>query len=550
MPTITLNKKAVEELTGKKLPLDKLKDRISMLGTDLESVNDKEIVVEIFPNRPDLLSEQGFARALSSFINVKTGLREYKAKKSNYKVIIDKSVKDVRPYTACAVVKNLKFNEEKIREIIQIQEKLHVTYGRNRKKVAIGIYPLEKIKFPIKYLARKPSEIKFLPLESKREMNGLQILSQHPTGREYGYLLEGKKVFPIFVDGNNEVMSMPPIINSEKTGKITEKTKEVFIECSGFDFEVLSKCLNMIITAFADMKGEIYEVELNYGKKILSPNLKPEKMKLDIKYVNKILGLDLKENDAKKLLERMGFGYSNKEVLIPCYRTDILHQIDLVEDIAIAYGYENFKEEIPQVATIGEESKFEIFKNKIASVLIGFGFLETNIYSLTNKEVLNEKMNLKNDVVELFSSVNEDYNVLRNWIMPGLLKLLSENKSYDLPQNLFNIGRVFKYGESETGVIEKERLGLVTCHNKANFTDVKQILDALFNALDLKYEIEEVKHESFISGRVGRVSVNGKKVAYIGEIHPSVLRNFNLETPVGALELNLSELYNTIDKSL
>ena len=255
MPTITLNKKTVEELAGKKLPLDKLKDSISMLGTDLESVNEEEIVVEIFPNRPDLLSEQGFARALSSFINVKTGLRDYKAKKSNYKVIIDKSVKDVRPYTACAVVKNLKFNEEKIREVIQIQEKLHVTYGRNRKKVAIGIYPLEKIKFPIKYLAKKPQEIKFMPLESKREMNGLQILSQHPTGREYGYLLEGKKLFPIFVDGNNEVMSMPPIINSEKTGKITEKTKEVFIECSGFDFEVLSKCLNMIITAFADMKG-------------------------------------------------------------------------------------------------------------------------------------------------------------------------------------------------------------------------------------------------------------------------------------------------------
>ncbi len=542
MPTITLNRKVVEELTGKKLPLDKLKDRISMLGTDLENVNEKEIVVEIFPNRPDLLSEQGFARALSSFINVKTGLRNYKAKKSNYKVIIDKSVKDVRPYTACAVVKNLKFDDEKIREIIQIQEKLHVTYGRNRKKVAIGIYPLEKIKFPIKYLAKKPQEIKFMPLESKREMNGLQILSQHPTGREYGYLLEGKKVFPIFVDGNKEIMSMPPIINSEKTGKITEKTKEVFIECSGFDFEVLSKCLNIIITAFADMKGEIYEVELDYGKKIISPNLKPEKMKLDIKYVNKILGLDLKENEVKKLLERMGFGY-NKEVLIPCYRTDILHQIDLVEDIAIAYGYENFKEEIPKVSTIGEENKFEIFKNKIASVLTGFGFLETNIYSLTNKEVLNDKMNLKNEVVELFSSVNEDYNVLRNWVIPGLLKLLSENKSYDLPQNLFNIGRVFKYGESETGVIEHERLGLVISHNKANFTEAKQILDALFNALDLKYEIEEVKHESFISGRVGRISVNGKKVAYIGEIHPSVLRNFNLETPVGALELNLSELF-------
>src|SRR3989344_1414874 len=151
MPTITLNRKVVEELVGKKLPLDKLKDRISMLGTDLESINEKEIVVEIFPNRPDLLSEQVFARALSSFIGVKKGLRNYKSNKPSYKVVIDKSVKEVRPYTACAVVKNLNFSDERIREMIQIQEKLHVTYGRNRKKVAIGIYPLEKIKFPVNY---------------------------------------------------------------------------------------------------------------------------------------------------------------------------------------------------------------------------------------------------------------------------------------------------------------------------------------------------------------------------------------------------------------
>ena len=548
MPTITLNRKVVEELTGKKLPLDKLKDRISMLGTDLESINDKEIVVEIFPNRPDLLSEQGFARALSSFINVKTGLREYKTKKANYKVIIDRSVKDVRPYTACAVVKNLKFNEEKIKEIIQIQEKLHVTYGRNRKKAAIGIYPIEKIKFPIKYLAKKPSEIKFIPLEFKRELNGLQILSQHPTGREYAHLLEGKNLFPIFADGNNEIMSMPPIINSDKTGKITEKTKEVFIECSGFDFNVLSKCLNMIVTALADMGGEIYEVELNYGKKIKTPNLQPEKMKLDVKYVNKILGLNLNENEIKKLLGRMGFSYKNKEVLVPCYRTDILHQIDLVEDIAIAYGYENFKEEIPSISTIGEENKFEIFKSKAANILAGFGFLETNTYNLTSKEIVSDRMNYKHDVVELYNSVNEEYNVLRSWILPCLLKVLEENRIYDLPQNLFNIGSVFKY--SSNCVEEAERIGLVICHNKANFTEAKQILDSLFRELDLKYEMEEAEHSSFIKGRVGRIIVNGKKVAYIGEIHPLVLKNFNLESPVAALELNLSELYGIVNKSL
>jgi phenylalanyl-tRNA synthetase beta chain len=257
MPSVTLNRKVVDKLLGKKLPLEQLKERISMLGTDLEDVTDTEISVEIFPNRPDMLSEQGFARALSSFLGVDKGLKQYTAKKSDYKVIIDSSVNEVRPFTACAVVKKLHFDDEKIKEIIQIQEKLHITYGRHRKRCAIGIYPIEKISFPIRYRARNPSDIKFMPLDFTRELTGLQILSSHPTGREYVHLLEGKKKFPVFEDSKGKILSMPPIINSHETGKITHDTKEVFIECSGFDLNVQIKCINIIAACLADMGGEV-----------------------------------------------------------------------------------------------------------------------------------------------------------------------------------------------------------------------------------------------------------------------------------------------------
>src|SRR3989344_3075638 len=147
MPTITLNKDLLEHALGKKLPLEELKDRISMLGTALEKIEGNQIEVEIFPNRPDLLSEQGFARAFSSFLGIKTGLQKYDVQRSNQKVIVDKNV-TMRPYTACAMVKNLKLNDERIKEIMQVQEKLATTHGRNRKKSAYGIYPLERIHFP------------------------------------------------------------------------------------------------------------------------------------------------------------------------------------------------------------------------------------------------------------------------------------------------------------------------------------------------------------------------------------------------------------------
>ena len=287
MPTINLNRKVFEDLVGKKLSTEKLKDRIAMLGTDLEEINEKEIVVEVFPNRPDMLSVQGLSRALSSFINTKPGLRQYKVEHSNEKMIVDKSVAEVRPYTACAIVKNMHFTDETIKEVIDIQEKLHITYGRNRKKVAIGIYPFEKIKTPIKFLAQSPKDIVFQPLESDKKMNALEIIKLHPAGKIYGYLLEGKKRFPVFRDANDEVLSVPPIINSHKTGKINEKTKEVFIECSGFDFKIMKKCLNIIVCALAEMGGKIYSMDIYYGtKKYTTPDLSPEKIKVDINYIN------------------------------------------------------------------------------------------------------------------------------------------------------------------------------------------------------------------------------------------------------------------------
>ena len=550
MPTININRKVFEKLVGKKLPTEKLKDRISYLGTDLEEINEKEIIVEIFPNRPDMLSVQGLARAFSSFIGHKTGLRNYKVHKSNEKMIIEKSVANVRPYTACAIVKDLHFDNEKIKEVIDTQEKLHVTYGRNRKKVAIGIYPFEKIKTPIRFMAKKPEEIIFQPLEFPRKINALQILKQHPAGRDYGHLLEGKEKFPVFIDANNEVLSVPPIINSHKTGKISEKTKDVFIECSGFDFEIMKKCLNMIVCTLAEMDGKIYSMELIYGnKKYITPDLSPESIKVDIDYTNKLLGLNLKENEVKKLLERMGHGYMNKKARIPAYRADIIHQADLAEDISIAYGYENFKALIPHVATVAAENKFEIFKNKLSNLLIGLDLIETIAYDLTNKEFQCKRMNTDLQLVELANSISSDYNVLRSWIVPSLMEILSNNKHHEYPQKIFTIGTIFKKNDKfETNIEENQRLAVAIASEKTDYTEIRQVLDYLFRSLGLEYEIVEAEHNSFIEGRLGRVRTNGKKVAYIGEINPKIITNWGLEIPVTAFELNLTELYRIINR--
>jgi phenylalanyl-tRNA synthetase beta chain len=536
MPTVNLNKQEVLNLIGKDLNDETLREEIPMLGTDLEDITYNEIIVEIFPNRPDMLSEQGFARALASFLNIKPGLRTYKVNKSNEKLIVEDSVKEVRPYTACAIIKNLDFTEEKIKQIIQIQEKLHISYGRNRKKVAIGIYPFEKIKTPITFKALPPNEIKFQPLEHPTELTGNEILEKHPTGKEYKHLLKDKKLFPIFIDANNKILSMPPIINSDDIGKVTNNTKEVFIECSGFDYKVLSKCLNIIITALADMGGEIYSMELDlYGKKVISPNLEPQRMKLDLDYVNKRLSLNLKEKEIKDLLSKMGIDYK-KEAIIPAYRADIIHPIDLIEEIAIAHGYENFEPIIPEVSTIAEENKLEIFKRKLSNLLIGFKLLETSSLSLISEEdLIKSNLNIKN--LKVINAVTEEYDTLRPSLIPSLLKILSQNKHNEYPQNIFEINKIFTEKKEEP-----TNLCITLCNEHANFTKVKQILDSIFSHLELKYEIKEIESETFIPGRTAEIIYQNNKIGLIGEVSPETLTNFDIQMPVSILEININHL--------
>ncbi|MEM4247073.1 MAG: phenylalanine--tRNA ligase subunit beta [Candidatus Woesearchaeota archaeon] len=550
MSAIIVNKQELLRSVGKKLGDKELSNALSMMGAPVDAVLETELEVDISPNRPDWLSEQGLARSLSSFIGVKTGLRQYKVAKERYHVIVDKAVSQVRPFTVCAVVKGLKFDDEKIREIIQIQEKLHATYCRNRKKAAIGIYPLEKIQFPITYTAKKPQDIVFVPLESSREMNASQLLVQHPTGRAYAHLLEGQPKFPVFIDAKGQVLSVPPIINSQTTGKVEVSTRDVFIECSGFDLRVLKTLLNIIVTALGDMGGRIVSVDVMYKKKITTPDLSPKKMKVDFGAVNRLLGLDLNEADIKKLLERMGYGYSARTVLVPAYRADVMHPVDLAEDIAIAYGYDKFRPEIPCVATIGSEDAFIRFQNVVADFLVGLGLLEASTYHLTNVAVQTKAMNCKAEVIELANALTVDYNALRAWMLPSLLEVLKVNKMKDYPQKFFTIGTVFSPNPKTPAMVEEKTvLGIVSAHPKADYTEIRQIVECLFRVLGLTVAFEETEHGSFVPGRVAQIKLDNHAIATIGEIHPQVITNFGLEMPVAAAEIDLAELFNHMKKA-
>ena len=345
---------------------------------------------------------------------------------------------------------------------------------------------------------------------------------------------------------DKKILSMPPIINSHETGKVTETTKDVFVECSGFDFEVLKKCLNIIVTSLADMGGEVYQMEVKYNKKEITPELKPETLKVSLENTNKLLGLNLAEKQFKKFIEMMGHNYNKGVVSYPAWRMDILHEVDIIEDVAIAFGYDEFIPELPKISTIGEKDVKEILKQKFSNILTGLNMLEVSNYHLTNMVDMFEKMGYAKNDKPRFIEVEDsktDYKILRGNLTHFLLKVLSENTDAEYPQRIFEIGKVFDVKEN---ISEKNSLGVAVA--PGNFTQVKQVLEYLFRMVGLILEFKESENPPvyFIDGRVAEVLFENKRIGFIGEIHPKVLKKWKMKMPVALFEINLEEVFNKL----
>ncbi|MBS7631379.1 phenylalanine--tRNA ligase subunit beta [Candidatus Bathyarchaeota archaeon] len=553
MPVIEVKLSDFLKLLGKDLSIEELSETMPMMGVSWEGSSEDSFSIEVFPNRPDMLSVEGLARSYASFMGFNTGLRNYKVLESDYTSIVAEEVRDVRPYFCSAVIKNIEFDDSLIRSIIQMQEKLHVTHGRKRRKVSIGLHDLKPIKFPVIYTT-KPPEFKFRPLGERSEMTLSQILSDLPKGVEYAWILEGMARYPILMDSKGMVLSMPPIINSEHT-RIDEATDSIFIDVTSTDWKAMNEVLNIIVTTFADRGAGIYQVSNKYPDKVVaSPNLKPREMNLALDYVNDLLGVNLTHEQVSAYLERMGYGVQFEEalkVLIPSYRTDIMHQMDLVEDIAIAYGYDKFVPEIPPIASPAGEDPLEIFCRSLRNLLVGYGFLETVTFMMTNRVKLFKKMCLPEEpVAEAENSKNEEYNIVRNRLIPSLLEVLSLNKHHPYPQNIFEVAEVLILDpEEDTGAKTAKRLAVALCHAKSNFSEIKSVTISIIDNLGIRnINIEPSDITCFIEGRGMNVKVEGHLIGYAGELKPEVLENWEIEMPTTALELDADALYDILAK--
>ncbi len=551
MPVINVNLSDLQEVLGRKVTIEELQERLPMMGTSWEGPHEEGFALEVFPNRPDLMSTEGLARAYASFTGEKPGLRHYRVNDSTYVAIVEEKTQKVRPYFVCAVVKGIDFSDSLIRSIIQLQEKLHITHGRKRRKVAIGLHNLRPVQFPVTYTT-KPPEFKFRPLGERFDKDLRWMLTEMPKGVEYAWILEDAEEYPMILDAKGMVLSMPPIINGEYT-RIDESTRDIFVDITGTDLKAITEVLNIICTTFADRGAEIYAVEVMYsGKALKTPDLSPRKWKLSNKYVNKTLGIKLSQQETKLLLGKMGHGAEvtgdEIDVYVPCYRTDVMHPIDLVEDVAIAYGYDKFIPNIPPIHTKAGEDQLEIFSRYIRNFLIGFGYMEVVTFMLSNREKLFTKMSIPEEpIAEVENPKMEGYNVLRNRLLPSLIEVLSVNKHHPYPQSLYEVDDVVLLDNStDIGARSTRRLAVVQCHARANFSDIKAAMLAILENLDVKVEIEAGGWDCFIDGRRLIAKINGEPLCWAGELKPEVLESWGLEMPVAALEMDVDLLKSLV----
>lgn len=546
----------LNQYIGKDLSAEDIKETLVDLGMDIKGESeekDPELKIEITAEKTDMVSAVGVARAVKYYRGIARGVPKYDLKVGKNKVIVENSVSKVRPRTVCVILRGLEMTQELLDEMIEIQEKVHDSFGRHRKKVSIGIYPCDDFEFPVYFRGEKPEDIKFRPLELEYELSAPEILEKHDTGKKYGHLLEGQSVYPVFRDKNGKVLSLPPIINSHETGRVDLHHKDLFIECSGHNLTYLDNILKVLVTTFIEMGASAESVQVEYeGGEKYELDLGSFEEELDLDYVNKLIGVEFKESEIEKLLNKMMFGLKSKKgrklvVEIPAFKSDIWHDSDIADDIARAYGYNNIVPRFPNISSVGETLPFSRFRDNVSDTMANIGFLELYTYILSSTKTQFEDMCLgtNGDIpyIRLIDSADQGLNMTRVRILPEVLNSLHINRKNKYPQRVFENGFTIQVDEKkDTGARNEAHLAVAIADPKSNYTQIKGTLDTLMRLLDVKFEVRESKEPFLIEGRAADVFVNKKKIGFIGELHPQVLENFGLIVPVGVFELRLDLL--------
>ncbi|MEO0079633.1 MAG: phenylalanine--tRNA ligase subunit beta [candidate division WOR-3 bacterium] len=599
MPVIGLPTDLLQRLIGKRVEREELLSALERLGSDVEGYavlsryrcercdhltealehedfNNRceecgserlvvsgwsEVVrINLLPVRPDLFDAAGLARALKGFWGIESGLPEFHFRDSGYRCRVRAGMEAIRPHIVCCVARELRLDEELVKLLMKLQENLHWALGRDRRRASIGVYDLGTVRPDFEFRPVAPDGVRFVPLGgmpegSRQEATPQEILEGHPKGLAYRHLLTGLDNYPLLVDSRGRVLSMPPIINSNET-RVTEKTRELFVDVTGPDKYAITKILSIIAAALSDLGARVETVTIEFpdGRTEKTPDMSPTVMSLDPERTNAVLGVKLTPEEIAGLLARMRESARVEDsrvlVQVPAFRADIMHQQDLIEDVAIAYGYHRIEPRLVPTMTIGRPQPIEELSELCRRALTGLGFLETMSLELTSPQEHFSKLSLPDSTpcVVVENPATAEQTILRRHLFSGLLGTFRTNTTAPMPQNIFEIGDCFELDESqETGVRTLRRVAIGSAGPRAGFADIRSVVETLARELDLVLRFEPDERPFFIPGRAAKVSrqlTDGRwqEWTVLGEVHPQVLEAFGITQPVVLAECDLTQL--------
>ena len=519
-------------------------------GESIDEQNDSVSIEVKDSNHPDIWSVEGIARALRTHLGIAKPKAPILSGKSGLRVTVDHRLGPIRPFIATSIVRNVKPSENALKSWISLQEKMDLTYGRKRKRASIGFYRADMVRSPLRYTVADPDDASFVPLGSTEKMTLREIVEKHPKGIEHGGIISSFKQWPLLIDGEDKILSLPPIINSNDLGKIGSDTKNILVEVTGTNVDTVGNTLKIVVAALAERGGKIYSCNETYANKgtkpVITPDLKSSFKELSVSYANGLLGGSFKPAEMMRALVRAGHParqVSNDILRVEslCYRIDIMHQVDLVEDLAIALDINKLDPEWPRIWTLGGLAPETDRHETLAEVMIGLGYQEVLTYSLTTPDVFVEKMGMGHDnYAELLNPKMSSHTAMRSWLLPSLLNLLKDNTHVDYPQKVFEIGPCVAVKENGEGQTEtRYKIAATTIHTGAGFTEIRSCLDTLLAGLGIRFQVVPATQPSFLEGRTGEVMSGQKRLGVVGELHPKIIREWGLSLPVAAFELEI-----------
>lgn len=561
MPKIETTEKALFSLLNRKLSDDELEEIFPVAKAELDAHEGDVIKIELNDtNRPDLWSAAGIARLLNSYQKDEAPLYDFFSTKEEVIDHENRTMKvenspSYRKYSIGFAAKNHVVTDDDLLSLIQSQEKLCFNFGRKRKTIAMGIYRSNLIKYPVHYTSADPDKTSFTPLGLDEELTLREILKKHPKGIEYGPIIENESLYPYLVDDDNVTLSMPPVINSNTVGSVEVGDSDLFVEMSGPILKNLLLAASIMACDMADMGFDIlpvkvfFDEETEFGSEITVPYYYQEPAKCSIAEVKKLTGMDFSGEEIVKALKKMGVyaiaDESDVYITVPEYRDDFLHAADVVEDVIIGYGLNNFEPEMPSAFTMGRLSPAEELGRKAKDILVGLGFQEMMYNYLGSRKEYIDNMNVDgNNYIQIANPMSENYEYVRPSVIPSLLESESISARAAYPHKIFEVGKIAYLDDfTNSGTVTKNSLGLMLADSTMGFNEISSIVSTLMYFLNLDYKNAVLENDNrFISGRGAKIMVDGKQIGLFGEVHPGVLENWGCSMPTVVCEIDLDNI--------